>query len=203
MLNHRCINDFSFLFPFISLKVCDMSMQYEKVHPLDPQDVMHTMEQESKQFIDIAEYEGHKKALKQLKSVQCHSKEDQTISSIKYFRDMLKEAHSKTPVPVDAFYEDFRDRKNLENVDDRKFYIQTTITKADDLPPEIYDWKQHQHSGLPNARRHPTQEQLDKRNIIKLDSSRFNRSIEDVTLSISKCRDKTGNTLLNCHVEMN
>jgi len=27
-----------------------------------------------------------------------------------------------------------------ENMDDRKFYIQTTITKADDLPPEIYNW---------------------------------------------------------------
>uniref|UniRef100_A0A0R0G8W7 Uncharacterized protein n=1 Tax=Glycine max TaxID=3847 RepID=A0A0R0G8W7_SOYBN len=90
---------------------------------------------------------------------------------------------------------------NMENVDDRKFYIQTTITKADDLPPEIYNWKLQQHSGLPQAHQHPMQEQLDKRNIIKLDSSRFNRSIEDFTLSISKYRDKTGNTLLNCHVE--
>ncbi|KAH1041449.1 hypothetical protein AAZX31_09G043200 [Glycine max] len=90
---------------------------------------------------------------------------------------------------------------NMENVDDRKFYIQTTITKADDLPPEIYNWKLQQHSGLPQAHQHPMQEQLDKRNIIKFDSSRFNRSIEDFTLSISKYRDKTGNTLLNCRVE--
>ncbi|KAL5140973.1 putative E3 ubiquitin-protein ligase LIN-1 [Glycine soja] len=58
-----------------------------------------------------------------------------------------------------------------------------------------------QHSGLPQAHQHPMQEQLDKRNIIKFDSSRFNRSIEDFTLSISKYRDKTGNTLLNCRVE--
>ena len=61
--------------------------------------------------------------------------------------------------------------------------------------------KLQQHSGLPQARQHPMQEQLDKRNIIKLDSSLFNKSIEDFTLSISKYRDKTGNTLLNCHVE--
>ncbi|KAH1147234.1 hypothetical protein GLYMA_15G149200v4 [Glycine max] len=180
------------------LKSCNM---YEKVHPLDSQNVTHTMEHESKQFMDIAEYEGHKKALKQLKSVQYQGKEDQTMSSIKCFKDMMIEAHSKTPVSVDACYKDFRDRKDLENVDDRKFYIQTTITKADDLPPEIYNWKLQQHSGLPQAHQHPMQEQLDKRNIIKLDSSRFNRSIEDFTLSISKYRDKTGNTLLNCHVE--
>ncbi|KAL2970479.1 hypothetical protein AAZX31_15G141900 [Glycine max] len=177
------------------LKSCNM------VHPLDSQNVTHTMEHESKQFMDIAEYEGHKKALKQLKSVQYQGKEDQTMSSIKCFKDMMIEAHSKTPVSVDACYKDFRDRKDLENVDDRKFYIQTTITKADDLPPEIYNWKLQQHSGLPQAHQYPMQEQLDKRNIIKLDSSRFNRSIEDFTLSISKYRDKTGNTLLNCHVE--
>ncbi|KAG5006024.1 hypothetical protein JHK85_024566 [Glycine max] len=61
--------------------------------------------------------------------------------------------------------------------------------------------KLQQHSGLPQAHQHPMQEQLDKRNIIKFDSSRFNRSIEDFTLSISKYRDKTGNTLLNCRVE--
>ncbi|KAG5146362.1 hypothetical protein JHK84_031905 [Glycine max] len=128
-------------------------------------------------------------------------KEDQPMSSIKCFKKMMIEAHSKTPVSVDACYKDFRDRKDLENMDDRKFYIQTTITKADDLPPEIYNWKLQQHSGLPQARQHPMQEQLDKRNIIKLDSSLFNKSIEDFTLSISKYRDKTGNTLLNCHVE--
>ncbi|KAL2997465.1 hypothetical protein AAZX31_09G043200 [Glycine max] len=130
-----------------------------------------------------------------------HGKEDQTISSLKCFKDMMIETHSKTPVSGDACYKDFRDRKDLENVDDRKFYIQTTITKADDLPPEIYNWKLQQHSGLPQAHQHPMQEQLDKRNIIKFDSSRFNRSIEDFTLSISKYRDKTGNTLLNCRVE--
>lgn len=91
-------------------------MQYEKVHPFDSQDVMHTMEIESKQFMDIAEYESHKKSLKQLKSVQYHGKEDQTISSIKYFKDMLKEAHSKTPVSVDTCYEDFRDKMNLVTI---------------------------------------------------------------------------------------
>lgn len=112
-------------------------------------------------------------------------------------------------------------------MDDRKIYIQTTITTADDLPPEIHNWfgtlkvlffsnfiivysclmefhvtdlrrKLQQHSGLPQAHQHPIQEQLDKKNIIKLDSSRFNRSIEDITLSISKYRDKTGNAPLNC-----
>ena len=40
-----------------------MSMQYEKIHPLDSQNVMHTMEHESKQCMDIAEYEGHMHAL--------------------------------------------------------------------------------------------------------------------------------------------
>jgi len=90
-----------------------MSMQYKKVHPLDSQDVMHTMEHESSQFMDIAEYEGDKKALKQLKSVEYHDKEIQTISSIKGFKDMMIEAHSKTPVSVDAFYKDFRARKNM------------------------------------------------------------------------------------------
>lgn len=172
------------------LKSCNT---YEKVHPLDPQDVMHSMAQESKQFMDIAEYEDHKKASSQLKAVQYCRKEDQTISSIEYFKDMMKEAHSKTPVSVDACCENFRDKRDMENVDDRKIYIQTTITKADGIPPEIYNWKLHQHN--------PMQEQFDKRNIIKLDSSRFNRSIEDVALSISKYRDTTGNTLLNCHVE--
>lgn len=93
-----------------------MSMQYEKVHPLDSQNVTHTMEHESKQFMDIAEYEGHKKALKQLKSVQYQGKEDQTMSSIKCFKDMMIEAHSKTPVSVDACYKDFRDRKDLVTI---------------------------------------------------------------------------------------
>lgn len=51
---------------------------------------------------------------------------------------------------------------------------------------------------MPQAHQHAIQEQLDKRSIIKLDSSRFNRSIEDIALSISKYRDKTGNTALNC-----
>ncbi|KAK7329451.1 hypothetical protein VNO77_23620 [Canavalia gladiata] len=175
------------------LKTCNM---YEKVHPLDLQDGMHTMEQESKHFMDIAEYEGHTKVLKQLNSVQYHSKEDQTITSIKCFKNMLKEAHSLTPISVDACYEDFRDKRDLENMDDRNFHMRTTITKADDVP-QIYDWKLHQQSDLPQA----PQELLDKRNIIKLDSSRFNRSLEDVTLSISKYRDKTRNTHLNCHEE--
>ncbi|ESW10915.1 hypothetical protein PHAVU_009G249000 [Phaseolus vulgaris] len=177
------------------LKSCNM---YKKVHPFDSQDVMHAMEHESKQFMDVAEYEGDKKALKQLKSVEYQSKENQTISSIKCFKDMMIETHSKTPVSVDAFFKDFRARKDMENVDDRKIYIQTTITKADDLPPEIHNWKLQQHSGLPQTHQHPIQEQLDKRNIIKLDSSRFNRSIEDIALSISKYRDKTGLTPLNC-----
>ncbi|XP_027359906.1 putative E3 ubiquitin-protein ligase LIN-1 isoform X1 [Abrus precatorius] len=179
------------------LTTCNM---YEKVHPLDPQDVRHTMEQESKQFMDVAEYD-HKKALKQFNSFKYRSIEDQTISSIKCFEDMLKEAHTKTPALLDACYEDFRDKRDLENVDDRNFPIRTTITKADDLPP-LYDRKLHQHSGLTQAPHYPMQEQsLDKRNIIKIDSSRFDRSIEDVTLSISKYRDKTINTYLNCHVE--
>lgn len=71
-------------------------MQYEKVHPHDPQDVMDTMEQESKRFMDIVDYEGQQKALKQLNSVQCHNKEHQTISSIKGLKDVLRKAHSKT-----------------------------------------------------------------------------------------------------------
>lgn len=88
-----------------------MLWQYEKVHPIDPQDVMDKMEQESKQFIDIAEYEGNKKSLKQLKSVECHKKELKTIG-IKGLK---------------------------KNIDERKFHIRTTITKADDLQPETND----------------------------------------------------------------
>ncbi|KAK7303780.1 hypothetical protein RJT34_14696 [Clitoria ternatea] len=174
---------------------------YEKVHPLDPQDVMLTMEQKSKQFMDNTECEGLKKALKQLNSVQYHSKEDQNLSSIKCFKDMLKEARSKAPVSVDECYEDFRDKRELENVDDRIIHRQTTITKADDLSPETYDWKLHQQSGLPQAPQYRMQGQSDKRNVIKLDSGRFNRSIENLSLSISKFRDKTRSTNLNCHVE--
>ena len=101
-------------------------MQYKKVHPLDSQDVMHTMEHESNQFMDIAEYEGDKKALKQLKSVEYHSKENQTISSIKCFKDMMIEAHSKTPVSVDAFYKDFRARKDMVSGNFSKDFLLTS-----------------------------------------------------------------------------
>lgn len=60
--------------PFFSPEFCDMNIHYEKVHSLDLQDVMHTIGQESKSFMNIAEYEGQEKALKQLSSVQCHFK---------------------------------------------------------------------------------------------------------------------------------
>lgn len=45
------------------------------------------------------------------------------------------------------------------------------------------------------------QEQLDERKMVKFGSSRFTRSKEDVTLSISNYRDKTRNPHINCHVE--
>ncbi|KAJ1407660.1 WD40/YVTN repeat-like-containing domain superfamily [Sesbania bispinosa] len=193
--NTKCVSSTS-VQPEPRLKTSNM---YEKVHPLDHQDGMHTMEQESKQFMDIAKYEGHGKALKQLNSVQCHSKERPKISSIKCLKDILEEP--KTAASVVSCYEDFRDRRDLENMDGRKFHIRTTITKADDLQPETYDWKLHQYPGLPQVPHNPMQEQLDERSIIKVDSSRFTRSIEDVALSISKYRDKTRNTHLNCRVE--
>jgi hypothetical protein len=39
--------------------------------------------QESNRFLDITKYEGKKKSLTQLKSVECHNKELQTILSMK------------------------------------------------------------------------------------------------------------------------
>ena len=55
--------------------------------------------------MDIAKYEGHNQG-----------KEDQPMSSIKCFKKMMIEAHSKTPVSVDACYKDFRDRKDLVTI---------------------------------------------------------------------------------------
>jgi len=101
-------------------------MQYKKVHPFDSQDVMQAKEHESKQFMDVAEYEGDKKALKQLKSVEYQSKENQTISSIKCFKDMMIEAHSKTPVSVDAFFKDFRARKDMVSANFSKDFLLTS-----------------------------------------------------------------------------
>ena len=92
------------------------TMQYEKVHPLDPQNVMHSVEHDSKRIIDIAEYKDHKKALKQLNSVQSHNKEHQGISSTKHLKDIFKEARSKTPASVDSCYEDFRNNMNLVTI---------------------------------------------------------------------------------------
>lgn len=71
------------------------------------------MEQESKQFMHTAEYEDHKNTLKQMNSVQFHSKEHQRISSIKCFKNSLKEAQSKTTASVGSCYEDFRDKMDL------------------------------------------------------------------------------------------
>ncbi|XP_057430358.1 putative E3 ubiquitin-protein ligase LIN-1 isoform X2 [Lotus japonicus] len=155
---------------------------------------------DSKSFIDIAEYEGQEKALKQLNSVQCHYKKQQTISDQICLKDLFKE--SKTAASVDSCYGDFRDKRDLEKVDDRNFHIRTTITKADDLQPETYDRKLHQNPGLPQAPQYPTQEELYERSIIKLDSSRFTWSIEDVTLSISKNIDETRNIIFHAEDEL-
>ncbi|KAK7289927.1 hypothetical protein RIF29_03967 [Crotalaria pallida] len=170
------------------LQTCNM---YEKV-PLDPHDVMHQMEQDSKRFVDADNNEDHKKSV---------SNEHQIISSIQCFKDTLKESQSETPASVDSCYEDFRYKMVLENMGDREFHVRTTITKADDLDQETHDWKLNQWAGLPQTPQYPIQEQLDERKMVNYGSGRFTRYIEDVTLSISSYKDKTRNPHLNCHEE--
>ncbi|XP_019439295.1 PREDICTED: putative E3 ubiquitin-protein ligase LIN-1 isoform X2 [Lupinus angustifolius] len=158
------------------------------VHPLDPEDMMHKMEQESKRFMDAAKYKDHMESL---------SKEHQIISSIKSFRNTLKEAQSKTPTSIDSF----RDEMDSENMDDREFHERTRITKADDLVHETYDWNLNQCIDLPQTPQYTMQEQINDRKMVNFGSSRFIRSIEDVTLSISNYIAKTRNPNLNYHAE--
>ncbi|KAE9598671.1 putative transcription factor WD40-like family [Lupinus albus] len=158
------------------------------VHPLDPEDMMHKMEQESKRFMDAAKYEDHKESLR---------KEHQRISSIKCFKNTLKEAESTTPASIDSF----RNEMDPENIDDIEFHERTRITKADDLVQETYHWNLNQCIGLPQTPQYTMQEQIDDRKMVNFDSSRFTKSIEDVTLSISNYIAKTRNPYLNYHAE--
>ncbi|KAI4317580.1 hypothetical protein L6164_025441 [Bauhinia variegata] len=181
------------------LQTCSM---YEKVHPIDPQeDVMHIMADESKEFRDIAEYEDHGKALKQLNFVQVQSKEDIRISSIKPLKDMLKDTQSNTPTSEDSCYDHFKHRRDLANMEDRKRQTRTRMTDADAVYPERSDRKLRHCSSLSKAHQYPMHEQLDERNLIRFNSSRFTSSMEDDSLSISEYRNKKQTRHLNCHLE--
>ena len=87
-------------------------MQYEKVHPLDPQeDEIHSMADRSKGFVDVAEYENNRKDFKQLDSVQAQNKDQRRIKTSKCLRDLLKETQPNTP--TNSSGGDFRDERNL------------------------------------------------------------------------------------------
>ena len=89
-------------------------MQYEKVHPLDPQeDEIRVMADRSKGFVDVAEYENNRKDFKQLDSVQAQNKDQHRIKSSKCLKDLLKETQPNTPTSTNASSGDFRDERNL------------------------------------------------------------------------------------------
>lgn len=75
-------------------------MQFEKVHPLDPQEhVSHNVEEESK-VSDIMQIQEHTEALADIDQV--HADKLKIRSNIRYLQDLLTESKSDTPISEDA-----------------------------------------------------------------------------------------------------
>ncbi|KAF7837811.1 putative E3 ubiquitin-protein ligase LIN-1 [Senna tora] len=169
----------------LRLQTCN---NYEKIHPLDhlQEDeknvVNDVMAHESKGFMNITKRKDHRKAT----SAQVQSKEHQKISSLK---DMLKKAQSS---------KDFRDRRDLANMDDSKCHITYKIANEDDLQPEASDWKLHQN---------PLQELSYERNIVTFGSRRFTTSMRDLASTISeygdiKCKFDVDNEIIEEELQL-
>ena len=93
-------------------------IQFEKVHPLDPQeDISKSMTNETQASRKDKESQIHSKAIKDwdhIPGLQLQSLQLYRNKSIKHLQDVLKESQSDTPTSVNLGYIDFEDEYDLE-----------------------------------------------------------------------------------------
>lgn len=106
-------------------------IQFEKVHPLDPQDVYENETQASRndkenqiQSKGMKDWDHIPRSQLQLQSMQPYR-----TKSIKRLQDMLKESQSDSSTPVDSCYIDFEYENYLEVYTFRVFYVSRRKTK--------------------------------------------------------------------------
>ncbi|XP_017975654.1 PREDICTED: putative E3 ubiquitin-protein ligase LIN-1 isoform X1 [Theobroma cacao] len=188
-------------------------IQYEKVHPVDPQDVItESMKNETQASTKAKENHVLCKAIKDwdhIPRLQLQSMQLYRDTSSKRLQDVLKESQSDTP-SVNSGFIDFEDEYDLEeNMEDYKTLLDTTRTDADDQEQASSDQKLHPLYGtsgqenkaimFPQAPERPTDEDVIEANIAKYFPERLIRSVKDINLSVLEIGDKKVNTLH--HVE--
>ncbi|KAK1592606.1 hypothetical protein Q3G72_027625 [Acer saccharum] len=173
-------------------------MQYAKVHPFDPQEVINggITDEPAKRCEEAPKAEDYLKALissDQVPRLQLHTAVLKSNSSIKCVQDMLEEIQSDNSTPVDSCSIDFDDEESYfgENMEVAESSIRKESKSEYNPQLEMFDQKLRAHCSSSGSECNTiTLLQPNEVNITNDFSKRFFGSISDLDLSILELRDE-------------